>query len=542
MLRSLLLFALVACAIWAVWHEIGHPVPMPPSPLAKGEKLTCVSYAPFHGDQAPFDWRQHITDEQIESDLKRLKPLTSCVRTYSATGAQGRIAPLADKEGLGVLQGIWLGRNRAENRREIEAALRIARQHPDVVQAFIVGNEVLLRGELPAEQIKAYAEEVRERSGLPVTYADVWEFWLKSPELASSVDFVTIHILPYWEDDPVAAKDAVAHVREIREKLQKAFPDKEILIGEVGWPSQGRMREGALPSPSNQALVLSGVVAAAKQEGWKINLIEAFDQPWKRLLEGTVGGYWGLLADGTDAPKFHFGKPVSNEPEWRLVAGLGIGAAFLIFLSAVLGADYRPAETKTWRTDILVASIALASGLTIGPAAVGLPIESVEPGDRLRSLAMFALAVAAPLAACFALTHGDHLPGFDLLLDPSRWRRKDLIGLVLAGLFAATMIAAMHVALGLVFDPRYKDFPLAALTGPVAAFAVLSFNFAKTPGSRRSGNTEVIAALLLAGSALFVIANEGIANWQALLFASLLIVLALTLLQADAGRSSTQAG
>ncbi|MGE5261401.1 MAG: beta-(1-6) glucans synthase, partial [Actinomycetota bacterium] len=249
----------------------------------------------------------------------------------------------------------------------------------------------------------------------------------------------------------------------------------------------------------------------------------------------------GLLADGAEAPKFRFGKPVSNEPEWRLVAGLGIGAAFLIFLSAALGAHYRPTATRTWRTDLSVALTALASGLTIGLAALSLPIESVEPGDRLRSLAIFALA-AAPLAACFALTHGDHLPGFDLLLDPSRWRRKDLISLVLAGLFAATMIAAMHVALGLVFDPRYKDFPLAALTGPVVAFAVLGFSFAGTLGSLRPRSAEILAAAVLAGSALFIIANEGIANWQALLFASLLIVLALTLLQAEAGQSSTQAG
>ena len=89
-------------------------------------------------------------DEQIASDLKRLKPLTSCVRTYSAMGPQGRIAKFAGQEGLKVLQGIWLDRNRAENRREIEAAMRLARQHPGVIEAFIVGNEVLLRGELPA--------------------------------------------------------------------------------------------------------------------------------------------------------------------------------------------------------------------------------------------------------------------------------------------------------------------------------------------------------------------------------------------------------
>src|SRR5262249_27670462 len=161
--------------------------------------------------------------------------------------------------------------------------LRLARYHPNAVQAIIVGNEVLLRGELGPDRLKQYLAEVRARSGLPVTYADVWEFWLKAPELAPAVDFITIHILPYWEDIPIPAKDGVEHIREVRGKVVQAFPGKEILIGEVGWPSGGRMREGALPSRANQALVLEGVVEAARQEGWKINLIEAFDQPWKSM-------------------------------------------------------------------------------------------------------------------------------------------------------------------------------------------------------------------------------------------------------------------
>lgn len=535
MLRSLLLFALVACAIGLIWHGLGRPVHMPTSPLADGEKLTCLSYAPFHGDQAPFAWWDHIPDEQIASDLKRLKPLTSCVRTYSAMGPQGRIAKFAGQEGLKVLQGIWLNRNRAENRREIEAAVRLARQHPGVIEAFIVGNEVLLRGELPASAIKGYIEEVRARAGLPVTYADVWEFWLKAPELAAATDFVTIHILPYWEDDPVAAKDAVAHVKEIRAKLQQAFAGKEILIGEVGWPSEGRMRAGALPSPANQALVLGGVVAVAKAEGWRVNLIEAFDQPWKRILEGTVGGYWGLFGDGALSPKFRFGDAVSNQPQWRLVAGLGIGMAFLVFLSAFLGK-----RQGTWRADLLVAAIALASGLTVGLAAISLPMDSVEQGDRLRTLGLSALAVTVPLAASFALARGDRIAGFDVALDPARWRgARNLIGLVLAAMLTGTMIAAMHVALGLVFDPRYKDFPLAALTGPVVALAILAF--AGTAATQRPGMAEIVGATVLAGSALFIIVNEGIANWQAVLFSSLLVVLALTLLQGPAARSSARA-
>ena len=161
----------------------------------------------------------------------------------------------------------------------------------------MVGNEVLLRGEMTTSDLAAYIRSVKSQVTIPVTYADVWEFWLRNREIYDAVDFVTIHILPYWEDIPVRAKFAAAHVDDIRKRMAVAFPGKEILIGETGWPSAGRMREGALPSRTNQARVVSEILDLAKREGFRVNLIEAYDQPWKRQLEGTVGGYWGLIDD-----------------------------------------------------------------------------------------------------------------------------------------------------------------------------------------------------------------------------------------------------
>jgi exo-beta-1,3-glucanase (GH17 family) len=532
MLRSLGLFVLAAGTIALAWYGLGRAVSMPPSPLGPGEKLTCISYAPFHGDQAPFTWNLRIPERQIAADLRRLSALTSCVRTYSAKGAQGRIAELAPAFGLDVLQGIWLGRDRADNRREVEAALELARKHPATIKALIVGNETLLRGELPADEIRARLKEVRERSGLPVTYADVWEFWLKAPELAAATDFVTIHILPYWENDPVAERDAVAHVREVRQKFEAEFPGKEILIGEVGWPSRGRMRDGALPSPANQARFLSGVVSLAKAKNWKVNLIEAFDQPWKRLLEGTVGGYWGLYDDAQRAPKFQFGAPVSNHPDWRLKAGLGVGAALLAFIAFWAGSRGVPSRERSWRRDLAAGGIALSSGLLFGLAAVNLPMEGEMAGDRLRGVAMLILALVVPMAASYAIASGDRLPGFARALDPSHWRNSNSVQVVLAALLAATMVAAIHVALGLVFDPRYKDFPFAALLGPVTALAIIAFADNRAPS--RPGNAERMAAAVLTGSAVFIVLNEGIANWQALVFATLLLLLALTAMRAKA--------
>src|SRR5260370_34016930 len=115
-----------------------------------------------------------------------------------------------------------------------------------------------------------------------------------------------------------------------------AFPAKETLMGDTGWPSQGRMREGGLPSRINQARVVSEILLLAKQENFRVNLIEAYDQPWKRQLEGTVGGYWGLLDSVHRALKYPPGEAISNFPLWKWQMGSGMGLSVLVFLAAVL--------------------------------------------------------------------------------------------------------------------------------------------------------------------------------------------------------------
>ncbi|HEY9211934.1 MAG TPA: beta-1,6-glucan synthase, partial [Ancylobacter sp.] len=276
------LAAIVCAAIVAGWAWLGHPVPAPSSPLAAGEKLPCVSYAPFRPGQSPFIEGLVIPPEQIDDDFARLAKITRCVRTYSTEMGLHVVPELARKHGLKVLQGMWIGRDEAKNRVEIDAAVKAAQDNPDVIEAVIVGNEVLLRGEQSPTAMAALIREVKSKVPVPVTYADVWEFWERNSDLAREVDFVTVHILPFWEDLPVSAEDSVAHLGEIREHVGRVFAGKDILIGETGWPSQGRMREGALPSPSNQARVIQELLALAKAKNYRLNVIEAFDQPWKR--------------------------------------------------------------------------------------------------------------------------------------------------------------------------------------------------------------------------------------------------------------------
>ena len=223
---GLVCLALSAVVIAGVWAWLGGSAPMPQSPLVAGEKLYCLSYAPFRGGQTPLDLATHISAEQIEDDLSRLAKITDCVRTYSVDFGLDQIAGIAARHGLKVMQGLWLSSHADKNREQIETAVALANRFPGTIRALVVGNEVLLRGEMSAEELTATIRAVKARVGVPVTYADVWEFWLQNRDVASAADFITIHILPYWEDFPIPARNAAAHVDSIRRRVLPRFPAK----------------------------------------------------------------------------------------------------------------------------------------------------------------------------------------------------------------------------------------------------------------------------------------------------------------------------
>src|SRR5438876_5096970 len=307
---ALLLSSLAMIA--ALWWWLATPITRARAPIDPNAELLCVSYTPFREGQTPLVLTTHIAPEQIAQDLTQLAKISDCVRTYSIENGLDQVPALAAKVGLKVIQGIWLGSNRLKNLAQISTVVRLAKEYPDVITAVVVGNEVLLRGEMTTSDLAATIRSVKSKVSVPITYADVWEYWLRNREIYEAVDFVTVHILPYWEDFPIRAKFAATHVNSIRQQMAVAFPDKEILIGETGWPSAGRMREGALPSRTNQPRAVSEFLGLAKREKFRVNLIEAYDQPWKRQLEGTVGGYWGMIDDAQRAVKYPPGEAIRN--------------------------------------------------------------------------------------------------------------------------------------------------------------------------------------------------------------------------------------
>jgi glucan 1,3-beta-glucosidase len=524
---ALLLISLGVIA--AVWWWLATPINLARAPIDPNAKLLCVSYAPFRDAQTPLLPTTHIAPEQIALDLAQLAKISDCVRTYSIENGLDQVPALAAKVGLKVIQGIWLGSNRLKNLAQISTVVGLAKEHPDVITAVVVGNEVLLRGEMTTSDLAANIRSVKSQVAVPVTYADVWEYWLRNREVYEAVDFVTIHILPYWEDFPVRAKYAAAHVDAIRRRMAVAFPGKEILIGETGWPSEGRMREGALPSRTNQARVVSEILGLAKQENFRVNLIEAYDQPWKRQLEGTVGGYWGLIDSVQRAVKYPPGEAISNYPFWKLQMGCGMALSFFVFGAAWLTLRRRPWTPRiaSW---IAVGISATTAGILLGIAADKMFYESYGFGGWLGWGSLLAAAIASPLLCTNALMSGRALPTFLELLGPPDVRVRSALSMVLGVALVVTTLIGTETALGFVFDPRYRDFPFAALTMAVVPFSTLMLLNRPQEGLRPI--TEAVFAGLLAGAALYTIFNEGSDNWQSLWTCAVYFLFAITLWRA----------
>ena len=182
--------------------------------------------------------------ERLERDFALLAPQVGCVRIYSVRGME-LIPEVAREHGMKVIAGAWISRDDADTEREIAGLIALANRYPDVISAVLVGNEVLLRRERTAAQLLGYMQRVQAAVAQPVSYGDVWDFWLQNPSIVAGADFVTIHLLPYWENDPSDIGAAIAAVTHAHDETatgipRQGHPDRRDRLALAGTPARRR--------------------------------------------------------------------------------------------------------------------------------------------------------------------------------------------------------------------------------------------------------------------------------------------------------------
>ncbi len=315
--------ALVNLAIWAwVYHPHG-------APDWNNGSVAGVSFSPYERGQDPENG-DAVHEETIRRDLELLSNLTRRVRTYSVLGGLHHIPADAMARGLSVTAGAWISTDFNRNGNEISSLINLANKHLNI-DRLLVGNEALLREDVSTDTLISAIATVRKKTRKPVSTAEPWHVWLANPALADSVDFIGVQLLPYWEGVPV--KEAVPYLMARLAQVQAAYPDKPIVLTEIGWPSAGRAIGGARANRTNQALFLREFLTVAAAKNLDYFLIEAFDQPWKISFEGMAGGYWGLF-DVDRQEKFPWTGPIRERDDWWMWALFAIG------FSAILGLLY----------------------------------------------------------------------------------------------------------------------------------------------------------------------------------------------------------
>ena len=248
-----------------------------------------LAFSPYLPGQDPADGIS-VTTDQIYSRLGQIAPYITWVGTYGFTGGLENIGPVARQFGLKTAIGIWLGPDDAANQQEI--ANGIAAANNGYADMLVVGNEVLLRGDLSESQLLAYIAQVHKAvPQVKITTADTYAVLMQHPNIVAACDVIMVHYYPYRDGKDV--NHAIASLDGNDIALRARYPQKDVIVGETGWPSGGGVNGSAVASSGNAAYYFLDFISWARASNRKFFYFEAFDEAW-RISEDPQGPYWGI--------------------------------------------------------------------------------------------------------------------------------------------------------------------------------------------------------------------------------------------------------
>jgi exo-beta-1,3-glucanase (GH17 family) len=247
-----------------------------------------LCFSPYLQGQAP---GSQVSVVQIRERLELIRPHTRWIRTFSCTDGHEQTPAIAHELGMRTLVGAWLGTDRQINEREIMGVIEVARAgHANIVA---IGNEVLLREDMPEDELLAIIERVKQAlPGVQVGYVDAYYLFEKHPRITAACDVVLTNCYPFWEGRP--REQAIEYMMSMVRRTVAVAGGKRVIVSETGWPDKGSPFHGAQPSVPDAMRYFIDTQLWARQHGVEVFYFSAFDEAWKVGTEGDVGAYWGL--------------------------------------------------------------------------------------------------------------------------------------------------------------------------------------------------------------------------------------------------------
>ena len=354
----------------AVLASCGHPSKTEPmqdlsaSELLGNPNYPAISYGGYRGVSRS----EQPTLAQLKEDMRILHAMgIRFLRTYNvqlphASNVVKAISELKQADPsfemyvmLGAwvdCEGAWTGSpNHAvqdfeANGEEIQRAVALAQQYPDIVKVIAVGNEAMVHWAASyfvapevilhwVNHLQGLKAEGELPSDLWITSSDNFASWGGGgPEyhnadldsLILAVDYVSMHTYPFhdthynptfWkggEFDSANVDGAMARAvaysqnqyASVVDYVRRLDPNKPVHIGETGWASVSDGFYGPEGSRASdeykQALFYHGMREWTKSSGISCFYFEAFDEPWKSAANPTDSeNHFGLFTRDGEA-------------------------------------------------------------------------------------------------------------------------------------------------------------------------------------------------------------------------------------------------
>ena len=305
--------------------------------------------------------------EELKEDMKLLSAMgIKILRTYNVQLAHASNVLRAIKElkeeqvgfEMYVMLGAWIDCKNAwtefeadhniesdQNQHEIERAVALANQYPDIVKVIAVGNEAMVKWATSYfVQPEIILKWVNHLQGLKTVGELSKDIWITSSDnfaswgggdseyhvedlnsLIKAVDYISMHTYPmhdthynpvFWgihldEDsltDKIKIKKAmqratgyaVRQYERVKSYMESLGIDKPIHIGETGWSSSANGQYGSNGSKATdeykEALYYNLMREWTNKEQMSCFYFQAFDEPWKDAQNpGGSENYFGLF-------------------------------------------------------------------------------------------------------------------------------------------------------------------------------------------------------------------------------------------------------
>lgn len=306
-----------------------------------------INFGPYQDEQDP-NIGSYITENQIREHLSIVAEHAGWIKTFGCSDGLEQIPGIAKELGLNTAICAWLDSDVTKNQIQMENLMAEARKGN--VDLAVIGSEVLLRNDLSDTKLIGYITQFRnEVPDIPVTTAAFCGELISHPNVMDACDVILANVYPFWDGIDIDSAVSALHARCV--ELRYWAGDKEIIISETGWPSEGDTVGDAVPSLENACYYFLNFTSWAQAEGVNYFYFEAFDEPWKANSEGSQGAHWGVWDNNrnikTCMQDVFYGETVKNN--WKcesMPGGDGEPEINFTYVPAIGSYDYLEGEVQ----------------------------------------------------------------------------------------------------------------------------------------------------------------------------------------------------